>query len=85
MPLMMDRMGHSSPRAALIYMDRSDARQREIADSLNKLARSELSRNGERSKDRTRRKTHRHATGTEEPGCLVITRTDPEDTGLDLG
>jgi integrase len=48
---MMDRMGHSSPRAALIYMHRNDARQRKIADSLDKLARSELSRNGQRPKD----------------------------------
>jgi integrase len=58
---MMDRMGHSSPRAALIYMHRNDARQREIADSLNKLARSELSRTGQRAKDGTRRK----ASGTQ--------------------
>jgi hypothetical protein len=28
---MMERMGHSSPRAALIYMHGNDARQREIA------------------------------------------------------
>jgi hypothetical protein len=54
---MMDRMGHSSPRAALIYMHGNDARQREIADSLNKLARSELSRNGERSKNGSRRRS----------------------------
>ena len=53
---MMDREGHSSPRAALIYMHGNDARQREIADSLDKLARSELSRNGQRSKEGTRRK-----------------------------
>jgi integrase len=39
---MMDRMGHSSPRAALIYMHGSDVRQRQIADSLSKLARQEL-------------------------------------------
>jgi Phage integrase, N-terminal SAM-like domain len=39
---LMDRMGHSSTRAALIYLHRSDARQREIADSLGKLARAEM-------------------------------------------
>jgi hypothetical protein len=49
-------MGHSSPRAALIYMHRNDARQRKIADSLNKLARSELIRNGQRLKDSPQRK-----------------------------
>ena len=32
---LMDRMGHSSPRAALIYLHDSDARQRAIADGLN--------------------------------------------------
>jgi len=39
---LMDRMGHSSTRAALIYLYGSDARQREIAASLGKLAGKEL-------------------------------------------
>jgi hypothetical protein len=39
---LMDPMGHSSTRAALIYLHGSDARQREIADSLGKLARAEM-------------------------------------------
>jgi integrase len=39
---LMDRMGHSSARAALIYLHGSDERQRAIADSLNKLAQLEL-------------------------------------------
>jgi hypothetical protein len=39
---LMDRMGHSSTRAALIYLHASDARQREIADTLSKLAGKEL-------------------------------------------
>ena len=39
---LMDRMGHSSPRAALIYLHGSDARQRAIADGLNRLVESEL-------------------------------------------
>jgi integrase len=34
---LMDRMGHSSTRAALIYLHGSDARQRAIADGLSKL------------------------------------------------
>ena len=38
----MDRMGHDSQRAAMIYLHGSDARQHEIADSLSKLAREEL-------------------------------------------
>jgi integrase len=39
---LMDRMGHSSPRAALIYLHGSDARQRVIADGLNRLVEGEL-------------------------------------------
>ena len=34
----MDRMGHSTTRAALIYLHGSDARQREIADAVNRRA-----------------------------------------------
>jgi integrase len=41
---LMDRMGHDSERAAMIYLHGSDARQHEIADSLSKLAREELKR-----------------------------------------
>jgi integrase len=41
---LMDRMGHDSERAALIYLHGSDARQHEIADSLSKLAREQLNR-----------------------------------------
>jgi integrase len=41
---LMDRMGHSSTRAALVYLHGSDARQHEIADRLSKLARAELNR-----------------------------------------
>ena len=52
---LMDRMGHSSPRAALIYLHGSDARQRAIAHGLNRLveanyrARFESVRTGMRS------------------------------------
>jgi integrase len=41
---MMDRMGHSSTRAALIYMHGSDARQRQIASEVSRLAQAELRR-----------------------------------------
>jgi hypothetical protein len=66
---MMDRMGHSSPRAALIYMHGNDARQRKIADSLNKLPRSELSRNGQRAKDSPRRKPSGTQRARKSPGA----------------
>lgn len=41
---LMARMGHSSTRAALIYLHSTDKRQREIADALGKLATGELKR-----------------------------------------
>lgn len=40
----MLRMGHASPRAAMIYLRLTDARQREIADALGDLAATELKR-----------------------------------------
>lgn len=39
---LMARMGHDSPRAALIYMHSSDQRQRALADAVGKVARAEL-------------------------------------------
>ena len=39
---LMDRMGHSSTRAALVYLHASNARQRAIADSLSRLAQGQL-------------------------------------------
>jgi hypothetical protein len=56
----MDRMGHSSPRAALIYLHGSDARQRVIADGLSRLVEGELEgrvrerSNGDAERDRAR-------------------------------
>ena len=44
----MDRMGHDSERAAMIYLHGSDKRQQAIADTLDKLARAELKRAGTR-------------------------------------
>jgi integrase len=41
---LMDRMGHDSERAAMIYLHPSDARQHEIADTLSKLTLAELKR-----------------------------------------
>ena len=40
----MDRMGHDSERAAMIYLHGSDARQQAIASTLDKIARAELNR-----------------------------------------
>jgi integrase len=46
---LMDRMGHDSERAAMIYLHGSDARQHQIADSLSELAREELKRGSKRA------------------------------------
>jgi hypothetical protein len=49
---LMDRMSHSSPRAALIYLHGSDARQQAIADGLSELAGPELLKGGKRPSGR---------------------------------
>jgi hypothetical protein len=46
----MDRMGHSTARAALIYLHGSDQRQHEIAQALSDRAEAELKRRAKRSK-----------------------------------
>jgi hypothetical protein len=38
----MERMGHSSTRAALIYLHSTSERQRKLADAVGKAARAEL-------------------------------------------
>jgi integrase len=43
---LMDRMGHSTTRAALIYQHRTAARDKAIADAISKLARDEHPRSG---------------------------------------
>jgi integrase len=41
---LMDRMGHSTTRAALAYLHGSDERQQDIADALSSRAAAELNR-----------------------------------------
>ena len=43
---LMERMGHSSPRAALIYQHRTMQRDKAIADAMGKRALAELKRSG---------------------------------------
>jgi integrase len=45
---LMDRMSHSSARAAMIYLHGSDERQRVIAESIDKVAAAELRRSRSR-------------------------------------
>ncbi len=53
---LMNRMGHDSERAAMIYLHGSDARQQAIADTLSKLARDELKQGSEGKPGRAARK-----------------------------
>jgi hypothetical protein len=43
---LMDRMGHASTRAALIYQHRTAHRDKLIADEISKRAEAELKRSG---------------------------------------
>ena len=43
---LMERMGHSTTRAALTYLHPSDERQRVIADAMSKIGAGELKRRG---------------------------------------
>lgn len=45
---LMERMGHDSERATLIYLHSSDERQHQIADTLSKFATEELKRGSKR-------------------------------------
>lgn len=54
-------MGHSSTRAAMIYLHSTDERQREIADALNQLARDQL----KRAKGKTSGRTAGNRSGTQ--------------------
>jgi integrase len=57
---LMTRMGHTSTRAALIYLHATDERQRAITDSLDTLARAEL-----KQIRQARRRTSGKASGTQ--------------------
>ena len=41
---LMARMGHDSPRAALIYLHSSDERQRALAEAVGKAAKAEMAK-----------------------------------------
>ena len=51
----MDRMGHSSTRAALIYQHSSDERQPKLADAIGEAARAALLKTATASGTRDRR------------------------------
>ena len=57
----MDRMGHSTTRAALIYLHGSEERQQEIAKALSRLAEAEMKQAAEGRPARSARR----ASGTQ--------------------
>jgi hypothetical protein len=56
----MDRMGHSTARAALIYQHRRSDRQHTMAEALSKLAEAELNRT-----QKARKRTSARPSGTQ--------------------
>jgi len=78
---LMDRMGHDSERAAMIYLHGSDARQHEIADSLSRLAREQLHRSSKPSGSQASRKR----SGTKPETSLVKVNCQTPDMRSDLG
>ncbi|GAA3417149.1 hypothetical protein GCM10018952_48010 [Streptosporangium vulgare] len=53
---LMERMGHSSTRAAMVYQHSTDERQREVARKLDDLARGELKKGSGTQRARERKK-----------------------------
>ena len=56
---LMERMGHSTTRAALIYQHRTSERDKLIADAMGKLAKAELRQRGRPSSTQRARKGKR--------------------------
>lgn len=61
---LMDRMGQSTTRAALIYLHGSDVRQREIADALSRLTEERIANLAESASGGDNPQDNGHATGT---------------------
>jgi hypothetical protein len=59
----MDRMGHSSSRAALIYLHGSDERQQMIADVISEQARKHMPRGHPPATEESAQEKHRARNG----------------------
>jgi hypothetical protein len=57
----MDRMGHSTSRAAMVYLHGSDERQQAIADVLSRQAAAQLGRATRKSSGTQRARQRRSA------------------------
>ena len=53
----MERMGHCSTRAALIYLHSTGDRQRTLADALGELAQAELAKDKSKATRSARRRS----------------------------
>jgi hypothetical protein len=69
---LMERMGHSTTRAALIYQHRTSERDKLIADAMGKLAKAELRQRGRPS-------------GTERQARIMTPTAETTDHGPELG
>jgi hypothetical protein len=58
---LMERMGHSTTRAALTYLHAGDQRQRAIAEALSEISKSELKRRGSAQSGTQRARKRRSA------------------------
>jgi hypothetical protein len=74
----MDRMGHDSERAAMIYLHGSAKRRQAIADTLSQLASEELKRGSKRNAARPRGSR----SGTEAPRGFLTVEGRPGEPGL---
>jgi hypothetical protein len=72
---MMERMGHGTTSAALIYQHRTSERDKLIADAMGKPAKAEL----------RQRKSHRARSGTERQGSILTPTAETTDYGSGLG
>ncbi len=54
---LMERMGHSTTKAALVYLHSTSARQRAIADAVSKRAKADMTKSASGTKVARRRKT----------------------------
>jgi hypothetical protein len=73
----MDRMGHDSERAAMIYLHGSAKRRQAIADTLSQLASEELKRGRKRNAARPRGSR----SGTEAPRGFLTVEGRPGEIG----
>jgi hypothetical protein len=67
----MERMGHSSTRAALVYLHSTSDRQRSIADAVGNVAKAALVQGGQPRDQQGRRRAIWHESGTPSRPCLV--------------